>query len=108
MPQGLDADYVTGGIDYGQVRRPLPIAKAFKDAILACEMLISVPTAGPAGDPLACATLTIATPGSAGSTPGDLPARAATPSRPVPPSGPVRHSRQQCHSTPADISSGQP
>jgi DMSO/TMAO reductase YedYZ molybdopterin-dependent catalytic subunit len=38
MPQGLDADYVTGGVDYGHVRRPLPIAKAFKDAILAYEM----------------------------------------------------------------------
>jgi DMSO/TMAO reductase YedYZ molybdopterin-dependent catalytic subunit len=38
MPQGLDADYVTGGVDYGPVRRPLPIAKAFRDAILAYEM----------------------------------------------------------------------
>jgi hypothetical protein len=38
MPQGLDADYVTGGVDYGPVRRPLPIAKAFQDAILAYEM----------------------------------------------------------------------
>ncbi len=38
MPQGLDADYVTGGVDYGPVRRALPIAKAFKDAILAYEM----------------------------------------------------------------------
>jgi DMSO/TMAO reductase YedYZ molybdopterin-dependent catalytic subunit len=38
MPQGLDADYVTGGVDYGQVRRPLPVAKAFKDAVLAYEM----------------------------------------------------------------------
>ena len=35
MPQGLDADFVSGGIDYGPVRRPLPIAKAFQDAILA-------------------------------------------------------------------------
>ena len=38
MPQGLDPDYVTGGVDYGRVRRPLPVAKAFKDAILAYEM----------------------------------------------------------------------
>src|SRR6202044_1549739 len=38
MPQGLDADYVTGGVDYGPVRRPLPIAKAVQDAILAYEM----------------------------------------------------------------------
>jgi DMSO/TMAO reductase YedYZ molybdopterin-dependent catalytic subunit len=38
MPQGLDGDYMTGGVDYGRVRRPLPVAKAFKDAILAYEM----------------------------------------------------------------------
>jgi DMSO/TMAO reductase YedYZ molybdopterin-dependent catalytic subunit len=38
MPQGLDPDYVAGGVDYGPVRRPLPVAKAFKDAILAYEM----------------------------------------------------------------------
>lgn len=38
MPQGLDADYVTGGVDYGPVRRPLPVAKAFRDVILAYEM----------------------------------------------------------------------
>jgi len=38
MPAGLDPDYVTGGVDYGAVRRPLPIAKAFRDAILAYEM----------------------------------------------------------------------
>jgi DMSO/TMAO reductase YedYZ molybdopterin-dependent catalytic subunit len=38
MPAGLDPDYVTGGVDYGPVRRPLPIAKAFRDAILAYEM----------------------------------------------------------------------
>ena len=38
MPQGLDADYVTGGVNYGQVRRPLPVVKAFKDAVLAYEM----------------------------------------------------------------------
>lgn len=38
MPQGLDPDYVTGGVDYGPVRRPLPVAKAFKDVILAYEM----------------------------------------------------------------------
>jgi DMSO/TMAO reductase YedYZ molybdopterin-dependent catalytic subunit len=38
MPAGLDPDYVTGGVDYGHVRRPLPIAKAFEDAILAYEL----------------------------------------------------------------------
>jgi DMSO/TMAO reductase YedYZ molybdopterin-dependent catalytic subunit len=38
MPAGLDADYVTGGVDYGPVRRPLPVAKALRDAILAYEM----------------------------------------------------------------------
>jgi len=38
MPQGLDPDYVTGGVDYGHVRRPVPIAKALDDVILAYEM----------------------------------------------------------------------
>jgi DMSO/TMAO reductase YedYZ molybdopterin-dependent catalytic subunit len=38
MPQGLDAPYVTGGVDYGRVRRPLPIGKALDDALLAYEM----------------------------------------------------------------------
>jgi DMSO/TMAO reductase YedYZ molybdopterin-dependent catalytic subunit len=38
MPWGLDSDYVTGGVDYGPVRRPLPVAKALTDAILAYEM----------------------------------------------------------------------
>jgi DMSO/TMAO reductase YedYZ molybdopterin-dependent catalytic subunit len=38
MPQGLDAPYVTGGVDYGRIRRPLPIGKAFDDALLAYEM----------------------------------------------------------------------
>jgi DMSO/TMAO reductase YedYZ molybdopterin-dependent catalytic subunit len=35
MPQGLDPDYVTGGVDSSQVRRPLPIEKAMREAILA-------------------------------------------------------------------------
>jgi hypothetical protein len=38
MPSGLDSDYVTGGVDYGPVRRPLPIAKAFENTILAYEL----------------------------------------------------------------------
>jgi DMSO/TMAO reductase YedYZ molybdopterin-dependent catalytic subunit len=38
MPQGLDPDYVTGGVDYGHVRRPVPVAKALADVILAYEM----------------------------------------------------------------------
>ena len=38
MPQGLDPDYVTGGVNYGHVRRPVPIAKALDDVILAYEM----------------------------------------------------------------------
>jgi DMSO/TMAO reductase YedYZ molybdopterin-dependent catalytic subunit len=38
MPQGLDPDYVTGGVDYGHVRRPVPVAKALEDVILAYEM----------------------------------------------------------------------
>jgi DMSO/TMAO reductase YedYZ molybdopterin-dependent catalytic subunit len=38
MPQGLDPDYVTGSVDYGHVRRPVPVAKALDDVILAYEM----------------------------------------------------------------------
>jgi DMSO/TMAO reductase YedYZ molybdopterin-dependent catalytic subunit len=38
MPYGLDPHYLTGGVDYGQVRQPIPIAKALDDAILAYEM----------------------------------------------------------------------
>ncbi|MCX4546295.1 sulfite oxidase [Streptomyces sp. NBC_01565] len=45
MPRGLDADYVTAdGANLGRVRRPLPLAKALDDVILAYEMN---------GDPLA-------------------------------------------------------
>ncbi|MCD4524894.1 molybdopterin-dependent oxidoreductase [Nocardioides sp. cx-173] len=32
---GLDDPYVSGGVDYGRVRRPFPIAKALDDALLA-------------------------------------------------------------------------
>jgi DMSO/TMAO reductase YedYZ molybdopterin-dependent catalytic subunit len=35
---GLDPNYVTGGVDYGPVRRPFPLAKALDDAILAWGM----------------------------------------------------------------------
>ncbi|MCP3786560.1 sulfite oxidase [Micromonospora sp. A3M-1-15] len=38
MPEGLDPDYVTGGVNLGRVRRPLPIAKALDDVLLAYEM----------------------------------------------------------------------
>jgi DMSO/TMAO reductase YedYZ molybdopterin-dependent catalytic subunit len=38
MPQGLDARVVMGGVDYGNVRRPLPVGKAFDDVLLAYEM----------------------------------------------------------------------
>jgi DMSO/TMAO reductase YedYZ molybdopterin-dependent catalytic subunit len=38
MAQGLDAPYVTGGVDYGHIRRPLPIEKALDDVLLAYEM----------------------------------------------------------------------
>jgi DMSO/TMAO reductase YedYZ molybdopterin-dependent catalytic subunit len=34
MATGLDANYVTGGVDYGPVRRPFPIDKALHDALL--------------------------------------------------------------------------
>ncbi|MFE0648246.1 sulfite oxidase [Streptomyces sp. NPDC059534] len=38
QPRGLDDPYVSGGVDYGRVRRPLPVAKALDDVILAYEM----------------------------------------------------------------------
>lgn len=38
MPAGLDAPYVTGGIDHGRVRRPLPIGKALDDVLVAYAM----------------------------------------------------------------------
>jgi DMSO/TMAO reductase YedYZ molybdopterin-dependent catalytic subunit len=38
LPQGLDADYVTGGVNLGKVRRPLPVSKALQDVLLAYEM----------------------------------------------------------------------
>ena len=38
LPQGLDANFVSGGVDYGRVRRPLPVSKALDDVLLAYEM----------------------------------------------------------------------
>jgi DMSO/TMAO reductase YedYZ molybdopterin-dependent catalytic subunit len=38
MPEGLDQRVVTDGVDYGHVRRPLPISKALDDALVALEM----------------------------------------------------------------------
>jgi DMSO/TMAO reductase YedYZ molybdopterin-dependent catalytic subunit len=38
LPEGLDNTVVSGGIDTGHVRRPLPIAKALADALLVYEM----------------------------------------------------------------------
>lgn len=38
MPQGLDPHYVSDGTDLGPVRRPLPVAKALRDVLLAYEM----------------------------------------------------------------------
>jgi DMSO/TMAO reductase YedYZ molybdopterin-dependent catalytic subunit len=38
MPIGLDADFVEDGINHGPVRRPLPIAKAMDDVLVAYEM----------------------------------------------------------------------
>ncbi|ONK10585.1 sulfite oxidase [Streptomyces sp. MP131-18] len=38
QPRGLDADYVSGGVNLGRVRRPLPLAKALDDVLLAYEM----------------------------------------------------------------------
>ncbi|MEU5259669.1 sulfite oxidase [Amycolatopsis sp. NPDC021455] len=38
LPEGLDPDYVTGGVNLGKVRRPLPVGKALQDVLLAYEM----------------------------------------------------------------------
>ncbi|GGZ94940.1 sulfite oxidase [Streptomyces bluensis] len=38
QPRGLDAAYVSGGENLGRVRRPLPLAKALDDVLLAYEM----------------------------------------------------------------------
>ena len=38
LPAGLDPNYVTGGVDLGPVRRPLPVRKALHDVLLAFEM----------------------------------------------------------------------
>jgi DMSO/TMAO reductase YedYZ molybdopterin-dependent catalytic subunit len=38
LPQGLDANVVTGGVDQGRVRRPLPVSKALDDVLIAYEM----------------------------------------------------------------------
>ncbi|WP_211275614.1 sulfite oxidase [Actinoplanes rectilineatus] len=38
QPSGLDANFVSGGVDLGPVRRPFPVAKAFDDVLLAYEM----------------------------------------------------------------------
>jgi DMSO/TMAO reductase YedYZ molybdopterin-dependent catalytic subunit len=38
LPEGLDPSYVTAGVDLGHVRRPLPVAKALDDVLLAYEM----------------------------------------------------------------------
>ncbi|WP_327678699.1 sulfite oxidase [Streptomyces sp. NBC_00467] len=38
MPRGLDDPFVSGGVDLGRVRRPLPLAKALDDVLLAYEM----------------------------------------------------------------------
>ena len=38
MPVGLDDDFVSGGVNHGRVRRPMPVAKALDDVLLAYEM----------------------------------------------------------------------
>jgi DMSO/TMAO reductase YedYZ molybdopterin-dependent catalytic subunit len=38
LPQGLDPNVVSGGVDLGRVRRPLPVSKALDDVLLAYEM----------------------------------------------------------------------
>lgn len=38
QPRGLDGEYLSGGVNLGRVRRPMPVAKALDDVILAYEM----------------------------------------------------------------------
>ncbi|MDQ0792145.1 sulfite oxidase [Streptomyces sp. B1I3] len=38
LPRGLDAEVVSDGVALGRVRRPLPVAKALDDVLLAYEM----------------------------------------------------------------------
>ncbi|MFB6961459.1 molybdopterin-dependent oxidoreductase [Streptomyces sp. NPDC056309] len=38
QPRGLDAEFFSGGENLGRVRRPLPLAKALDDVLLAFEM----------------------------------------------------------------------
>ena len=38
LPEGLDPNVVSGGVDLGKVRRPLPVDKALDDVLLAYEM----------------------------------------------------------------------
>ncbi|MCD0450889.1 sulfite oxidase [Actinocorallia sp. API 0066] len=38
LPRGLDPAYVEAGVDYGRMRRPLPVAKAMKDVLVVWEM----------------------------------------------------------------------
>jgi DMSO/TMAO reductase YedYZ molybdopterin-dependent catalytic subunit len=38
LPEGLDPDFVSGGVNLGKVRRPLPVGKALQDVLLAYEM----------------------------------------------------------------------
>ena len=38
MPAGLDPTVVSGGVDYGHVRRPLPVEKALDDVLVALSM----------------------------------------------------------------------
>ncbi|MEV6109969.1 sulfite oxidase [Streptomyces sp. NPDC051940] len=38
MPRGLDDEFVSGGVNLGRVRRPMPVAKALDDVLLVHEM----------------------------------------------------------------------
>ncbi|MCK2244555.1 MULTISPECIES: sulfite oxidase [unclassified Crossiella] len=38
LPSGLDPEFVEGPVNLGRVRRPLPVAKALQDTLLAYEM----------------------------------------------------------------------
>jgi hypothetical protein len=80
MPQGLDPDYVTGGVDYGHVRRPVPVAKASP---------AEVSTDGQTWRRAHPRGRGSRTPGSGGRSPGSRPGRALTRSAPAPPTSPA-------------------
>ena len=98
MPSGLDPGLVMAGVNYGRVRRPIPLAKALDDVILAYEMngeplppdhgypvRVIVPHWAGIGTPRSRANPAPRLPGNGGSSAGVRPARGHTRCGPGPP-----------------------